>query len=337
MVMKNKKAISVILAMVSAAFLISGCSGTELPYDLPETFGKNKETEKILERVFGQNDRERNEDSGGSEVVINGPDTPPEGMRYDEWKGITYSSDTSFPVRTYWVMGGGRSTRGDSAVQDPETIEDGVIVIKDAKAEPVGGEMKLRSGGYVDITIETLWTGTMRYFLPAGSYSYVSSFAWEENPVLPFDAYTGTSLINDQDNDDQDTDEINIGEAINTGMVESSVTWNNHTYRLYAKKDTRNASFSNETYEHTYNGNYISVPGTVETTLTLRVPADYDGIALAIDKDIVDEKSSKISPFGTWLKNSDVYADILTTDNGVKQTADDFYFIKVSDLLDKFN
>jgi len=86
---------------------------------------------------------------------VQGPDIPPAGVRYDEWKGFEYSTDTSFPVRTYWSFFLEDETRlpDQGLVRDPENIEDAVLRITDAKAEPVGGEMKLRSAGYVDITI----------------------------------------------------------------------------------------------------------------------------------------------------------------------------------------
>ena len=66
------------------------------------------------------------------------------------------------------------------------------------------------------------------------------------------------------------------------------------------------------------------------------IPADYDGLVLAIDKDITDEKADNIDNAGNALPVIDLYADILTTSKGVKQTADDFYFVRVSDLLEKF-
>lgn len=80
----------------------------------------------------------------------------------------------------------------------------------------------------------------------------------------------------------------------------------------------------------------VNNPGIVYTTYTLRVPADYDGAALAVDKDIVDEKWDNIDQYGNFLHTSDPYADILTTDAGVKQSADDFYFIKIEDLVKEF-
>ena len=101
MVIKYRKAISVILAVLSAIVLTTGCGGTDLPFDLPETIGKDEETEEIIEKVLGQRFLGHGEQTEGSDIVLNGPDVSPEGSRYDEWKGLTYSTDTSFPCRTY--------------------------------------------------------------------------------------------------------------------------------------------------------------------------------------------------------------------------------------------
>ena len=178
-----------------------------------------------------------------TEDVMHGPDVPPKGMRYDEWKGFEYTKDTEFDLRTFWTITMYDHSKPEShdLFRDPENVEDAVLKIVDAKSEPVGGEMKLRSGGYVDVTIETRWTGTMTYYSPFNSSAYVYAFAWDENTAVPFDAYTGTALLNSVDSGEKDNDEINIGEAVNTGMVESSVTWQGRTYRLFAKKDVRNA------------------------------------------------------------------------------------------------
>ena len=80
----------------------------------------------------------------------------------------------------------------------------------------------------------------------------------------------------------------------------------------------------------------VNNPGIVYTIYTLRVPADYDGAALAVDKDMVDEKWNRMDEYGNFLHTADPYADILTTDFGVKQTADDYYFIKIQDLIEAF-
>jgi hypothetical protein len=165
--------------------------------------------------------------------------------------------------------------------------------------------------------------------------TFGTHISWGDNEVLPCDAYTGTSLLNYSGQGNEE-DSINIGEAYDTGMVESDITWNSRTYRLFAKSDKRNASFGETSYRSTAGGVSVTEPGAVETTYTLRVPADYDGMVLAIDKDITDEKAAHIDEKAEFLPTSDTYADILTTDTGVKQTADDFYFIKVSDLLELF-
>ena len=275
------------------------------------------------------------EDEEDAAAQIYGPDIPPAGMRYDEWKGFQYSDDTSFDARTYWII---ITRKGVSAsdlglTQDPEHIEDAVVKIVDAYAEPVGGEMKLRHGGYVDINIEIRWTGTMRV-VGDNLYSY-RGLEWQENPVIPCDAYTGTSLLNYQ-SDPEDEDILN-GQAVNSGMVESDVSWNGRTYRLFARSDIRNSTFSDYDYDYDSNPPWMSLPASVDTTLTLRVPADYDGMVLAIDKDITDEKPTERNSRGEFVNPPDRYADILTTAGGRKQSADDYYFVRVSDLLEKFS
>ena len=275
--------------------------------------------------------------------TIQGPDIPPDGMRYDEWKGFTYSQDTSFKVRTYWTiaMYDHSSPEKHGLFQDPVDIEDGVLEITDAKSEPVGGEMKLRSGGYVDINVELRWTGTMNGYEDYGASDHDYEpwlIRWQDTAAYPCDAYTGTSLLNYMygDSDSEDTD-MSPGQAVASTMVESSVTWGERTYRLFAKSDTRNASSSDWTEREEGSRYYFSCPGTVETTLTFRIPADYDGLVLAIDKDITDEKSYSLDKGGEFVYYDDMYADILTTGNGNKQTADDFYFVRVSDLLEHFD
>lgn len=273
---------------------------------------------------------------------VQGPDIPPAGVRYDEWKGFEYSTDTSFPVRTYWsfFLENEKSLPDQGLVRDPENIEDAVLRITDAKAEPVGGEMKLRSAGYVDVTIELEWTGTMKGYVDydlLDSRYYDWGIRWEENSAYPFDAYTGTSLLNYRDADEEKADEdLSPGQAVISSMVESIITWNERTYRLFAKSDIRNASTSDITSSYEDDRFIFSYPGRVESTLTFRVPADYDGLVLAIDKDITDERDDNLDAAGNSLPETDLYADILTTDQGVKQTADDFYFVRVSDLLKKF-
>ena len=278
-----------------------------------------------------------------TEDVMHGPDVPPKGMRYDEWKGFEYTKDTEFDLRTFWTitMYDHSNPESHDLFRDPENVEDAVLKIVDAKSEPVGGEMKLRSGGFVDITVELYWTGTMNGIESAYAYEhyYKNPFyvQWSENAAYPCDAYTGTSLLNYfSTNDDAADDSISPGQASASSMAESDITWNGRTYRLFAQSDIRNASFS-DWYERQDGDKYrFTCPAALETTLTFRVPADYDGLVLAIDKDITDERDHYLTENGEFINSSDLYADILTRSDGIKQSADDFYFIRVSDLLEYF-
>lgn len=331
--------ICLLLAAICMIVLVSGCGRSGSPYDPPEP--------DYSGRPSGLSDRraEDKKDTEQSAMVMHGPDLPPDGIPYDEWKGIRYTTGTRFPLRSYWMLRFG--LYGDKAAseyglrQDPEHIENAVLEITDVKAEPVGGEMKLRSGGYVDITIETKWTGTMRYTVDSGSesefYSLLASYGWADNDFLPFDTYTGTSLLNYSDDEGDDSiDGISSGEAYDSGFAESDITWKGRTWRIFAKSDKRNAS-SLDSYTEQIGGMLaVNNPGIVYTTYTLRLPADYDGAALAVDKDIVDEKWDNMDQYGSFRNTTDPYADILTTNSGVKQTADDYYFIKIQDLIREF-
>lgn len=311
--------LSLFLSFCSISFLLGGC-GTP-------TGGKNS---------HGSSDK-GGIDHGNEAVSGNGiepPDTPPAGMRYDEWKGIEYSKDMEFNLRTYWVLRIGDDER-DTVFQDNEYIEDAVLKIVDAKAEPVGAEMKLRSGGYVDITIEFEWTGTMLYSVEG--FDWYHYFCWMENNPVPFDSCTGTSLLNHSDTDESNSGEIHPGEAMASGMTESDITREGRTYRLFAKSEVRNASSYNDTLELDDNRYQSIYDGDVFTILTFRVPADYEDLAIAIDKDITDERDLRITSDAVFLNAYDTYADILTNDYGKKQTAQDYYFIKVSDILEAFN
>ena len=297
----------------------------------------------LMVAVYGTTARAHEEpEQKKSGQPVQGPDIPPAGVRYDEWKGFKYSTDTSFPVRTYWsyFLENEKRLPDQGLVQDPEHIEDAVLRITDAKAEPVGGEMKLRSAGYVDITIELEWDGTMSGYV---DYDLLDSryfdwgIRWQENSAYPCDAYTGTSLLNFRDADEEKADEdLSPGQAVISSMVESIITWNERTYRVFAKSDIRNASTSDIASSYEGDRFIFFFFFRVESTLTFRVPADYDGLVLAIDKDITDEKEYNFDAAGNSLPVRDLYADILTTDQGAKQTADDFYFVRVSDLLEKF-
>ena len=262
------------------------------------------------------------------------PDLPPEGMRYDEWKGFTYTKDMEFPLRTYWVLEVPSYKKGE-IVQD-DFIEDAVMKVTSAKAEPVGAEMKLRSGGYVDVTIEFRWTGTMIYTADDEDDTYCG-MAWMDNPPLACDAYTGTSLLNMAGTDDYDSDALSPGQAVTSNMTESDIVRDGRTWRLFAKSENRNDSPAFEKREQVDGKCKASFGGDITTIMTFRVPADYDGLVIAIDKDISDEKELAVNDEGEFLNVSDNYADILTNDFGKKQTADDFYFIKVSDILAAFD
>lgn len=280
---------------------------------------------------------------GTASGVMHGPDVPPSVMRYDEWKGFTYTKDTKFDLRTYWTvtMYDHSFPEDHGLFRDPDNIEDAVLEIVDAKAEPVGGEMKLRSGGFVDVTIELYWSGTMNGTEAEEMYEHYYRHPWyvqwNENTVYPCDAYTGTSLLNYTGVDgDAEDGSLSPGQASASSMAESDVTWQGRTYRLFAKSDIRNASFD-DWYERQDGGKYrFTIPCALETTITLRMPADYDGMVLAIDKDITDQRDNNITKNGEFISFPDLYADILTTASGVRQSADDFYFVKVSDLLEHF-
>lgn len=348
MVKTKRKLLSAIVAAFAITLLLGGCGGSGKGLDDTgsnsagsagsedtgtETIGTTGDSD---ETVFGE-DPPAPDDKNRASVMVR-PDTPPDGQRYDEWKGFQYTDQTEFDVKTYWTF----STYDHSdvskydLVQDPEDIEDARMTIIDCKAEPVGGEMKLRSGGYVDITVEVRWTGTMNGKENMSTKIPRWMIRWQENTPYPCDAYTGTSLLNYSASKDEEPQDISPGQATATSMVESDITYNGRTYRLFAKSDVRNSSSGD--WSTDFSGDYFtfSCPGSVDTTFTFRIPADYDGLVLAIDKDISDEKSVSLDKSGEFLQFDDLYADILTTSTGVKQSVDDFYFVRVSDLIEYF-
>ena len=265
--------------------------------------------------AFGGGQPDPQEKENPASVMVK-PDTPPDGQRYDEWKGFQYTDQTEFDVKTYWtfVMYNHSKVSDYDLIQDPEAIEDGKLEIIDCKAEPVGGEMKLRSGGYVDITVELRWTGTMNGKENLSGHVPSWMIRWQENTPYPCDAYTGTSLLNYSGSDDDEPQDISPGQATATSMVESDITYNGRTYRLFAKSDIRNSS-----------------SGDWSTDFS----DDY-GLVLAIDKDISDQKKDEIDETGEFYQIDDLYADVLTTKKGVKQSPDEFYFVRVSDLIEHF-
>lgn len=337
MVRIKSKLLSVTIASLCALSLATGCGSSGSGSEPREVFSPD---EPSPDEGTGTHRLPEPGEEKTTSNLMHGPDIPPDGMRYDEWKGFQYTTDTEFDVRTFWTVCSEKHQPSHlyGVFQDPYDIEDGKLKIIDAKSEPVGGEMKLRSGGYVDITVEMRWSGSMRGYQMYESEVYDSSWylMWRDTCAYPCDAYTGTSLLNSISSEDAESDSIAPGQAVDTSMVESDVTWKNRTYRLFAKSDTRNSSFESWSTEEKSDRYNFTAPCSVELTYSFRIPADYDGLVFAIDKDITDERSANIDENGDFLSFSDLYADVMTTDTGVKQTADDFYFVRVSDLLEKF-
>ena len=176
MVKTKRKLLPAIIAALCITLLSGGCGGSRsAPGDTgsesegsagsegsgdagSETIGSTGDSD---ETAFGGGSPDPDDKNPASVMVR--PDTPPDGQRYDEWKGFQYTDLTEFDVRTFWTfsMYNHSKVSDYDLIQDPEDIEDAMLTIIDCKAEPVGGEMKLRSGGYVDITVEVRWTGTM--------------------------------------------------------------------------------------------------------------------------------------------------------------------------------
>ena len=346
MVKTKRKLLSAIIAAFGLTLLLGGCGGSGAGSD---DTGSNTDgsadtgSETVAttggsdESAFGEDPPAPEEKKNPASVMVR-PDTPPDGQRYDEWKGFQYTDQTEFDVKTYWtfVMYNHSKVSDYDLIQDPEAIEDGKLEIIDCKAEPVGGEMKLRSGGYVDITVELRWTGTMNGKESLSGHVPSWMIRWQENTPYPCDAYTGTSLLNYSGSDDDEPQDISPGQATATSMVESDITYNGRTYRLFAKSDIRNSSSGDWSTDYSDDYFTFSCPGSVDTTFTFRVPADYDGLVLAIDKDISDQKKDEIDETGEFYQIDDLYADVLTTKKGVKQSPDEFYFVRVSDLIEHF-
>ena len=61
-----------------------------------------------------------------TEDVMHGPDVPPKGMRYDEWKGFQYTTDREFDLRTFWTITMYDHSKPEShdLFRDPENVED---------------------------------------------------------------------------------------------------------------------------------------------------------------------------------------------------------------------
>ena len=326
---KRKVFLKRIIALLTVLAVLALCGCT----DPGRGRGPDSEEESAPEESGSSETEEEKEDETTKKMY--GPQVPPEGQPYDEWKKIEYSSETGFDVTTFCVlkMYDGSLASESGYTLDPEEIP-GHLEIVDVKVNPVGGEMKLRSGGYVDITVTTMFTGEFRIVHDDSYYSLLSSFTYHDNSFNPFDAYTGTSLFNYRS--EGGGEGIHEGEATDSGMIESDVTWNGRIYRIFARSDSRNAG-SSDYREETQGGNTITeVTTNVETVYTFRIPADYDGLALMLDRDEFDEREYELDNTGEILASEDRYADILTDDRGDVHEPDEYCFIKVTDLLEKF-
>ena len=317
---------AVCLLILLMLLVTGGCSGTGNP-SAPE-----EKPERGREETSGEEESSPEEPENTGKVM-KGPQVPPAGQAYDEWQGIEYTQETEFDVKTFFglKMYSGRTPEQEGFTLDPV---EGKLVIISAKAEPVGGEMKLRSGGYVDIEVTAVWSGQLRYSYSEDSYDFTMSAVFQSTPVLPFDSYTGTALFNYSEGDEAEG--IAVGEASDTGFIESDVSWKERTYRLFAREDHRNTGGGGHNTSQENGRNVVTSDVRTETVYTFRVPADYDGLALSIPKDISSEKPYVLSDAGDILPTSDLFADVLTDDRGVVKETDEFYFIKVSELLKKF-
>ena len=94
--------------------------------------------------------------------IMHGPDVPPAGMRYDEWKGIEYTTDTEFALRTFWsiCMYDESNAESHGLFRDPEHVEDAVLQIVDARAEPVG--KKVAESSFQPAGVKPLGTPSSR-------------------------------------------------------------------------------------------------------------------------------------------------------------------------------
>lgn len=286
-------------------------------------------------------------------AAVHPPRVPPGGQRYDRWQGIVYSSLTAYDVTVSWYLIAGKNPKAleeKHYSRDPDRPA-GRFEIVDVRAEPVGGEMRLRSGGYVDVTVRAVFTVNFRY-----SYDYEQTEEKDESnpwsylfetygdeatgirfgaPVLyPFDMYTGTTLLNYIRK--ADAESISVMEATDSGLVESRVVWNGRTWRLYARQDRRNTSGGGFGREAQGGRMTVTAPGSTEIIYTFRLPADYDGLALAFPKEVGRETAELTEEDGDRTPVTEVYAEILMGDDGVPADPGDFVFLRLSDLIALF-
>ncbi len=322
----GKRLLSLLMVLVLIMSGACGSSGQDRSRE-----GAGKESRGGSASASGA-DTERDEPG----QKMNGPDVPPEGMAYDEWKGIRYTTDTVLDVTSYFalVMRDG-SLPKDNGYDDEGGKTFGRIEIVDVKAEPVGGEMKLRSGGYVDVTVKLIWSGYYSFHHDDSLPFRLESSLFETEELVPFDLYTGTALFNYSEGEDGRA--TSVGEATDSGYVESVVTWKGKTSRLFAKQDHRNSGRGNSLDHETRDGvTYYTWHAGTETVYSFRLPADYDGLALCIMKDSSEFRPYNLSDRGEILAYRDLYADVLTDNQGVRHGTDEFYFIRLSDLVEQF-
>ena len=288
---------------------------------------------------------------------VHGPLVSPDGRDYDEWKGIVYSPETVFNVAVSWFPYASKETPltdaqliGKDYRLEP-AMPNSRFEIVSAEAEPVGGEMKLRSGGYVSIIIKGESTVDFQYSLnPSGrilndsgkDYSIllkdiVSGVRFSSPFMRPFDLHTGISFLNYFE--DPDADSVSPLEATDSGFVESRVSWNGRNYRILARQDHRNLGSTG--WQRDEEGDRMTVHiANVRTEIiySFRVPADYDGLALCIPKFLEDNARDNVlaKQNGGEMQQTELYADILTGSDGSAMDMDYFWFVKVSDLLEHF-
>ena len=290
---------------------------------------------------------------GEAERIIHGPLEVPEGMYYDEWKEIPYSVDKSFSVVIEWALYSSGDDLSPVFLSDEEWTRLGYTQITknqpadfrivSVTAEPIGGEMQLRTGGYVDITLKVEMSSPFQYEylmdsdavsegIQRDSYSkdFVRGIRWAYPSVFPFDRYTGISLLNTIY---EDGAALHQAEASDTGFVESQVTYGRRTYRILTRSDDRNKGGFFWDREKEGNLCRVRIPSAAETIYTFRIPADYDGLSLAFPKASHVSAGKK----ETAASSDEVYVDILTGDDGRPLDPADYWFVRVSDLIEYFS
>ncbi len=300
----------VLLALLAALCIPGGCRASDTPAATDET------------------------------VRMHGPEIPPDGMAYDEWKQFSYSTDPWFTVQRSWIL----NTRSPveelekrGYTRDPALFDATVTIVR-AEAEPLGGEMKLRSGGFVEITVVFNCAAVLQYYYNGEERDIVSSVQYGALKVEPFDRYTGTAFLNFSRYDNAKP--LSVGQATDSGFIESRITWKGKTSRILVKEDERNTGGLFSFHREQRDGRtYTSVNASTETIFTFRVPADYDGLAFCIPKSTGVRRSAYNTDDSdlTSPGYTDLYADIMTEPDGDPKDPSGYIFILVSDLLERLN